>query len=62
MTESSNWGKKIDYQTRYSMYSTVIDQLESKYDFSKVALCKETVQMWNTLKMNRRKIKCNCVW
>ena len=62
LTESSNWGKKIDYQTRYSMYSIVIDQLGGKYDFGKVALCKETVQMWNTLKMDRRRIKCNCVW
>lgn len=62
LTESSNWGKKIDFETRYGMYAAVIAQLSSKYNYSKVALCKETVQMWNTLKMNRRKVKCNCVW
>jgi len=62
LTESSNWGKKIDFETRYGMYAAVIAQLSSKYSYSKVALCKETVQMWNTLKMNRRKVKCNCVW
>jgi len=62
LVESSNWGKKIDFTTRYLMYSTIINQLQSKYNFSKVALCKETVEMWNALKIDYKKIKCNCVW
>jgi len=61
LVESSNWGKKIDFRTRYMMYSTMINQLQSKYNFSKVALCKETVEMWNALKIDYKKIKCNCV-
>jgi len=62
LAESSNWGKKIDFETRYRIYSTIIKQLKSKYSFNKVALCKETVQMWDGLKINYKKIKCNCIW
>ncbi len=60
--ESSNWGKKIDFKTRHIMYLTTIEQLKNKYDFNKVALCKETVEMWNALTMNYVKIRCNCIW
>jgi len=62
LKESSNWGKKIDFKIRYLMYSTIINQLQSKYNFSKVALCKETIEMWTVLKIDYKKIKCNCVW
>jgi len=61
LKESSNWGKKIDFQTRYSMYSTIIRQLGARYNFTKVALCKETVQMWSSLKRDYREIRCNCI-
>ena len=62
LKESSNWGKKIDYQTRLSMYSTIIQQLRQKHNFEKIALCKETVHMWHALKMDYTKIRCNCIW
>jgi len=62
LAESSNWGKKIDFENRYAMYSTLMNQLGEKYDFNKVALCKETVEMCNALKIDYKKIKCNCVW
>lgn len=62
LKESSNWGKKIDSQTRYDMYSTMIGQLEGRYNFTKITLCKETVQTWNSLKMDYQRIKCNCLW
>jgi spore photoproduct lyase len=61
LTESSNWGKKIDFQTRFTMYSEVIEYLKTKYNYEKVALCKETIKMWNSLKMNYKQIRCNCV-
>ena len=32
------------------------------FDRSKVALCKETEAMWNALGMDKRKIRCNCIW
>jgi spore photoproduct lyase len=60
LDERSNWGKKISQGTRAAMYRTVIDRLESKYDFTSVAMCKETVEMWKELGMDYRKIKCNC--
>ena len=61
LTESSNWGKKIDFQIRFAIYSEIINYLQSKYNYKKVALCKETIEMWNSLKMNYRQIKCNCI-
>ena len=60
--ESSNWGKKIDFNSRHDMYLTIIEQLKSEYSFKNVALCKETVEMWNALKIDYKKIRCNCIW
>ena len=62
LKESSNWGKKIDFKTRLQMYSIVIEHLKSKHNYNKVALCKETIAMWNSLKMDNKQIKCNCIW
>ena len=62
LSEWSNWGRKIRFDKRYEMYSTIIDYLENEYDYSKIALCKETVEMWEKLGMDYRKIRCNCVW
>jgi spore photoproduct lyase len=62
LKEKSNWGKKIDFKTRYDMYSTIIDNLSKKYDYNEVALCKETLAMWGRLGMDYKKIKCNCIW
>jgi spore photoproduct lyase len=62
LKERSNWGKKIDFETRFAMYATIIEYLKTGCNYSKIALCKETVEMWGKLKMNYRKIKCNCIW
>ncbi len=62
LTEGSNWGKKVDFKTRYEMYATLINQLKGNYNYSEVALCKETVAMWAKLGMDYKKIKCNCIW
>jgi spore photoproduct lyase len=62
LTEKSNWGKKVDFKTRYEIYATVINLLKNKYNYSSVALCKETLAMWGRLSMDYKKIKCNCVW
>jgi len=60
--ESSNWGKKVDFENRHVIYSTIIKKLRGGYRFNKVALCKETVEMWDALKMDYKKIRCNCIW
>ncbi len=62
LNENSNWGKKIDFRTRYEIYATLINQLKENYNYNDVALCKETVAMWGRLGMDYKKIKCNCVW
>ena len=61
LKEWSNWGRKIDFETRYKMYFTLIKYLENKYGYKNVALCKETIEMWNKLEMDWKNIKCNCL-
>jgi spore photoproduct lyase len=60
LKETSNWGKKVDFTTRFKMYSYIIGYLKKAYKYDKIALCKETKAMWWKLGMNYRKIKCNC--
>ncbi|MCW3129953.1 MAG: three-Cys-motif partner protein TcmP [Methanophagales archaeon] len=62
LKESSNWGKKIDFKTRYAMYSTIIQQLENEYGFENTTLCKESLQMWEAQGMDYQKMRCNCIW
>ena len=62
LSEGSNWGKKVSSRLRYEMYSVLIENLKEKYNYEKVALCKETVGMWKMLKMDFKEIKCNCIW
>ncbi|MFO7772482.1 MAG: radical SAM protein [Dehalococcoidia bacterium] len=62
LKENSNWGKKVEFNTRYEMYATIINWLKERYNYQEVALCKETLAMWTKLGMDYRNIKCNCVW
>ena len=62
LKEKSNWGKKIDFETRFAMYSAIIEHLKTSFNYRGIAVCKETVEMWGKLKKNYRKIKCNCTW
>ena len=62
LSEKSNWGKKIDYEKRYEMYSLLTDYLKNKYGYTKVALCKETVEMWEKIGLDYKKIRCNCIF
>ena len=62
LKESSNWGRKIDFTTRYRIYKTMIGYLNDNYDYFHIALCKETRAMWEKLEMDWTQIRCNCVW
>lgn len=62
LSEKSNWGKKINYELRYEMYSRLVDYLKNNYGYMKVALCKETVEMWEKLGLDYKKIRCNCIF
>jgi len=61
LDERSNWGKKIGTATRKEMYTSLLTMLKEHHGFKKVAFCKETVEMWNDLGMDYRRILCNCM-
>lgn len=61
LTETSNWGKKVGIDKRLKMYSFLIQVLDKQYNFDKVGLCKETIEVWNKLDKDYKKIKCNCL-
>lgn len=61
LSERSNWGKKIDEGIRYNAYSTIINYLKDEYSYNSIAMCKETVAMWDRLRMDYKKITCNCI-
>lgn len=60
LNETSNWGKKVDTRCRLSMYSAIINHLKNKYNYSNIALCKETIDIWEKLNLDFKKIQCNC--
>lgn len=60
LDDTSNWGKKISFEKRYEMYKTILSYLKREYNFNKIGLCKETVEMWDKLGMDYKNIKCNC--
>ena len=62
LSERSNWGRKIDINLRLAMYKTIISYLNERYKYNKVALCKETLAIWDILNMDYKNIKCNCIW
>lgn len=62
LDEWSNWGRKISSEKRYEMYKFLIDYLRDRYNYRDVALCKETIEMWEKLGMNYKRIRCNCIW
>ncbi|MBN1695439.1 three-Cys-motif partner protein TcmP [candidate division WOR-3 bacterium] len=61
LKEDSNWGKKVGFETRLEMYSEIIEYLRDTYDYNNVALCKETVKIWDELDLDWKNIKCNCI-
>ncbi len=58
--ESSNWGKKIPTPLRKSMYASAIKKMRGDFGYRRIALCKETVQMWAGLRLDYSKMRCNC--
>lgn len=61
LDENSNWGKKISEGKRLAMYSFIRNKLRREYDYDHLALCKETISIWNKLNMDYKQIKCNCI-
>ena len=61
LDDRSNWGKKIGFETRFEMYNSLIQYLKKEFRYNKVALCKETIKMWDKLGLDYKKIRCNCI-
>jgi spore photoproduct lyase len=62
LKERSNWGKKVDINQRLAMYKKIISYMNKKYNYSNLALCKETKAIWKILELDYKKIRCNCIW
>jgi spore photoproduct lyase len=60
LEERSNWGRKIATEARLEMYKFVIDKLRDDHGYLNVALCKETVDMWERVGLDYTNIRCNC--
>jgi len=42
--------------------SIITNHLRERYACTEIPFCKETMAMWAKLRMDYKKIKCNCVW
>ncbi|MEM3796496.1 MAG: hypothetical protein QW763_06445 [Archaeoglobaceae archaeon] len=60
LDEKSNWGLKPRFELRREIYDFMIGLLE-EIGFKNYALCKETLNIWNSLGIDYKGIKCNCV-
>lgn len=59
--EMTGWGLKLPFESRKEVYQTISDKLVSLgYDKTRITLCKETVEMWNTLGWKRKSGVCQC--
>ena len=61
LSDESGWGKKIEFDQRYLMYTSMVKYLKDKKSYTKVAICKETKEMWRKLGMDWKACRCNCV-
>lgn len=61
LSERSNWGRKVDFNTRFKIYSELFNYLKENHGYKKFAMCKETIEMWKKLGMDYKKIRCNCI-
>jgi len=61
LREYSNWGKKVDLETRYDLYSFLINYLKKQHQYNHIALCKESIEVWDKLGMDWKNIRCNCL-
>ncbi|NQT83345.1 three-Cys-motif partner protein TcmP [bacterium] len=61
LSDTSGWGRRVDFGLRCDMFATLIEALRQQYDYATVALCKETLGLWATQGMDFRRIQCNCI-
>ena len=61
LEERTNWGLKVPFEKRFNVYNMIIQHIKNEYDYKNIGLCKETLKIWKKLKMDYKKIKCNCI-
>ncbi|TET91493.1 MAG: hypothetical protein E3J35_01915 [Methanomassiliicoccales archaeon] len=62
ISEKSGWGRRTCSDLRKEVYMTLMGHLSQQHNYDKVALCKETLSMWDSLGMDYTFIRCNCIW
>lgn len=62
LDEKSRWGMRISCEKRKKGFKNLIGYLKSEYNYGSLALCKEPVSMWESLNLDWRNCRCNCVW
>lgn len=61
LSERSNWGRKVDFNKRFEIYSELFAYMRESHGYKRFAMCKETIEMWRKLGMDYKKIRCNCI-
>jgi len=61
LEERTNWGLKVPFEKRFEIYKTIIKYLRKEHRYRDIGLCKETLEVWDRLGMDYRKMKCNCI-
>jgi len=62
LEEPSKWGRRVSFELRLETFQVIIDHLKNEYGYTNVALCKEPMRMWDSVGLDWRKCRCNCVW
>lgn len=52
--------KRYDYKTRVRLYSHIIKAIRKRNRKVRIALCKETIKVWNACGLDHRGMCCNC--
>jgi len=59
--EDTGWGKKLSFKLRKEIYTFFYHELNSiDYPIHKISICKETIQMWESLGFQVTNKICNC--
>jgi spore photoproduct lyase len=59
--KETGWGWKLPFETRLEIYRFLYDKLLALgFPKDRISICKETLEMWEELKLNYVPLTCNC--
>jgi len=61
LTEQSPWGRRMSEDRRLEAFGQIMECLRRRYGYTRVALCKEPIKVWEALGLDWRNCRCNCV-